>query len=140
MDARQLAFLDDVETDLTASKPSSKAAVRRIGVAGSVAAAGAAFFALTAAPASAAPADTGSVTVGTQSTGDVGVLETCFQPNRVAANHLKRCGNPLASVSFTYIRTGTCGPGGNGTFYEFNRWYSSSCGSADIGPARTPCF
>src|ERR1043165_5521411 len=137
MDARQRAFLDGVETDLTTPKPTSKAAVRRMGVAGSVAAAGAAFFALTAAPANAAPAGTGSVIAGAQSTSDL--LEDCFQPNRVAESHTKRCGNPLASVTHYFIRVGSCGPGGNRSYYEFNRHYNSSCGSSDIGPARTPC-
>jgi hypothetical protein len=132
MDARQLAFLDDIEADLTTPKPHSKATAIRLSAFGAVLAASAAFFTLSpATPASAAP-------VSAKATG-FDVLVDCFTPVAVNNNYTKDC-NSGAWVAFIFLREWACGPGGQGSIYQFSRTYYSACtGIVDLPVVQTPC-
>jgi hypothetical protein len=126
VDSRQLAFLDDIEDDLTAPKPKSKGIVKRVGAIGAALAAGTAFAALGAAPASAAPAD-------------VHPMVDCFSPDRVAHDYTKDC-NSGAWVTFHYVGENPCGPGGNYSILYFDRQYFSPCtGIVDLPTVATDC-
>src|SRR5689334_1746577 len=95
MDAERLAFLDDIESDLTTMKSShpvevgrrsatpgrSRGLIRRIGIVAAILAAGASFCALSASAACAGPADNVRPAV-----------PYCGVPNPVPRSHTKSCG------------------------------------------------
>jgi hypothetical protein len=137
MDTRQLAFLDDVEADLTTPKPHSKATVKRLGAFGAVLAAGAAFFTLSpATPASATPASAAPVSANAT---DVSITSDCFTPVTASSNYTRPCSS-TTWVAFTFTGESACGPGGQGTIYHFNRQYFSvGTGLIDLPAVQTAC-
>ncbi|WP_168200700.1 hypothetical protein [Allokutzneria sp. NRRL B-24872] len=98
--------------------------------------AGAAFFALSAAPANATVVGAGQEA---QSAGALG--ETCTISDHVRRDHLKRCisGGGQASVSHRFLNETSCGVGGQKSRYTFARTMHSSCASGEMLPYTTPC-
>jgi hypothetical protein len=130
MNARRLAFLDDIEADLTTPKPHSKATAIRLGAVGAVLAAGAALFTLSpATPASAAPVSANAT--------DVSIMSDCYTPEAVNHNYAKDCGDG-SYVLFIFTNDYACGPGGQGTIYRFNRTYFGMI-RVDLPAVQTPC-
>ena len=131
MDARQLAFLDAVEEDLAAPRPSSKAMATRIGAVGAGLAAATAFLALTAAPAGAAEP--------TQAGAGAGVAAySCYDPIRQTSDYTKGCYDG-AWVSFHYVGSNPCGPGGQRSILYFERTIHNPCAGDFTSLVATSC-
>jgi hypothetical protein len=121
MNAERLAFLDDLEADLTTTKSSravevgsrpettrySKSLSRRIGILGATLAAGVSLFTLSTNAAYASPAQ-----------GVRPAVPFCGVPNPVPYSHSKAC-NLTLYYYHEYLSQSPAGPGGQRTCYNF---------------------
>jgi hypothetical protein len=142
MDARRQAFLDDIETDLTAmtsntlaesSRPAapgraSSGLARKIAAVTVVLAGGASLLTLSATAATASPIAAAAIQGGDPN---------CFNPNPVNHDHEKYCGSG-ATIFFKYLTSYSHGPGGQGTCFVFGRTYFG-CGGGSAIPDATVC-
>jgi hypothetical protein len=133
MDADRLAFLDDVETDLTTVPATHHSApvksgkvVRRIGLIGATLAASFSFVTLAAGVASASTSDNTALAV-----------PFCGVPNPVSYNHTKSCGVGFYYHDFIYSYAS--GPSGNKTCYVFWTHFSDLGCASDPGHETQVC-
>lgn len=142
MNSERLAFLDDLEADLTADRATRpvevgsgpatagvvRKVVRRLGVAGALLAASASLSALLS---SAAYASTAEATT------EVSVLSDCGTPNPVPYSHFKSCGS--GGYQHDFRSQYAAGPGGQRTCYVFwSTMLDLGCGT-DPGRSKTVC-
>jgi hypothetical protein len=136
MNSERLAFLDDLEADLTTEKASRTGSrptaatrfVQRLGVAGAVLAASASLSALLSSAAYASTAETHT---------EISVLSGCGTPNPVPYSHFKSCGT--GGYQHDYRSQYAAGPGGQRTCYVFwSTLLDLGCGT-DPGHLTTVC-
>jgi hypothetical protein len=139
--AQRLAFLDDIESDLSTttssrsvevgSRPAtvgySKRLIRRISVAGAVLMAA---VSLSTLPAGAAHASTAS--------GVRPAVPFCWLPYPIPFDHSKTCDNFITFYNHDFITAYAAGPGGQRTCYVFLSTLFTPCG-ADPGRYNTAC-
>jgi hypothetical protein len=141
MHTERLAFLDDVEFDLTTTMSSTsvdvgspataghaKRLMRRISMAGAVLLAAVSYATL---PAGAAHASTAGVA-------NPAALNFCWLPYAIPRDHTRSCDNWITFYNHDFISAYAAGPGGQRTCYVFLSTLFNGCG-ADPGRYNTAC-